>query len=139
MATQTAAAPARVHEVSFDVIRIMALRSLLRSVAAIACVLVMYVASHTVPAVKVAVTQNTPSQPTNSISAYIAEPDYTQDYVPEKQSDGEFAQIKVGKLVLHYEMVMLFTALVIGIGALVRRVQVREDKLSPGLEPKTKC
>jgi len=138
MATQPAAAPARVPKVSFSVIRIVA-RWLLRTIAAIVCVLVMYVASHTVPAAKLAVTQNTPSLPGSSISAYVAEPDYTQDYVPEKQSDGEFAQIKVGRLALYYEMMMLFTGLVIGIGAIVRRVQVREDKLRPYLEPKTKC
>ena len=114
------------------------LDELFRTFAATACVLVMYVASHTVRAVKVAVTRNTHSLHASSISAFIAEPDYPPDYVPEKQSDGEFAQIKVGRLALYYEMVMLFTALVIGIGALVRRVQVREDKPSPYLEPKTK-
>ena len=136
MATQTAAAAAAAPNISFNMIRTLAWPWLLRTIAAIACVLVMYVASHShaVPAAAVAVTGNTPG---SSISPHIAEPDYTQDYVPEKQSDGEFAQIKVGRLALYYEMVMLFIALGIGIGALARRVQMREDKPSTHLEPKT--
>ena len=127
MEPQTAAAPATPHNTSFNVIRILALPWVPPTFAAVIFVLVTYVASDTVPAAKLATITNIHSLPGSSISAYVAEPDYPQGYVPEKQSDGEFAQIEVGKLVLYYEVVMLFTALVIGIGACTPRAGARKQ------------
>src|SRR5215467_1965048 len=127
MATQAAAAHARVPKVSFSVILTVALRRLLVTIAAVACVLVMYVASHPVRAAKLADAQNTPSLPGSSISAYVTEPDYSQDYVPQKQSQPEFREINNGRLALYYEIVMLFFALAIAIGAIVCRERTSSE------------
>jgi len=88
--------------------------------AAIACVAVMCFNSPSVAATRV-VTLNTLSLPGSSISPSLAEPDYPQEYVPKKQSGSELGVISGGQLALYYEILILFFALGIAIGALLCR------------------
>jgi hypothetical protein len=102
----------------------------------VAMIAVFCLTCQTLSAAAKSVSPNTESPGEFSISADKTDPDYTQDYVPQEQPEREYIEINNGRLALYYEMVMLFFALAIGIGAIVCRERTsREIRVSDFSRP----
>ena len=116
MATNQAVPPPRAPKLFCGVVRALA--------AVIFCVLVRYshafcFAYNTPYSAAKQNSQTAVSLREFSVFADTTDPDYMQDYIPQRQTEGNLTRMSNSRLVLYYEIVVLFFALPIAIGALV--------------------
>jgi hypothetical protein len=125
--------------------RIPSFHLLNSTIAALVWVPLICVGSHAVGNTKGTLKPNPFSLTRLVISADLQDPDYTSDYVRQKQAGLDRAEISSARLVLYYEMLMLFFAFVIAIGALLcrgqadGRVDVFDPRSKDGRRPLVPC